>query len=888
MAFLSRLIATLVVAACATAAKAQPPALPPAGEYRNFESGHVRPLAMSPDGTRLFAVNTPAGTLEIYDITGARPVRRATVPVGLEPVAVAARSNAQVWVVNHLSDSVSIVNVAASRPRVVRTLLVGDEPRDIVFAGPGAGRAFITAAHRGQNIPFDPKPFTPGVGRADVWVFNAAAPGSAPGGTPIGIVNLFGDTTRPLAVSPDGTRVYAGVFNSGNRTTTLQADIAKGGLSKPPPQADAAGNQQPRTGMIVRWTGQHWVDNGDPVTGAAPGIWDDRVRFSLPDYDVFAIDANASPPTEVRHYAGVGTTLFNMAVNPVDGTLYVTNTDARNIVRFEGPGTRSSTVRGHFVDSRITVIAANGAVVPRRLNKHISSYAAAVGTASERARSLATPLGMAVRADGKRLYVAAFGSQRVAWYDTAELANNTFPVDRARQIPLSAGGPSGLVLDEPRNRLYVLTRFDNGLSTVALDTQLETNHLRMFNPEPADVRAGRRWLYDARLTSSRGDSSCGGCHVFGDMDHLAWDLGNPDDLTVNSPNTYNRTVPGFLTKPAFHPMKGPMTTQSLRGMRGAGPMHWRGDRTGQSHTPDETLEMQAFEDFNVAFTGLLGRNAPLTDAQMAEFARFALTLEYPPNPHSALDGRLTPDEQAGSDFYHNVTSDIIATCNGCHVLDESAGFYGTDGTMSIEGPTFDEDFKIPHLRNNYQKVGMFGSTGNPANGAPATGPQIRGFGFSNDGSVDTLVSFLRAAVFTFPNPTVREQTAKFVLAFPSNQQPMVGQQITVSDTSPGSTAVRQRLDLLRQTAMPPSAGRPPPHCELVAAGVLNGSRFSALLNSAGSFTRADAAGTLISFDALYTAAAGPNSAITWTCAPLGAGLRIGIDRNLDGVPDAEA
>ena len=42
-------------------------------------------------------------------------------------------------------------------------------------------------------------------------------------------------------------------------------------------------------------------------------------------------------------------------------------------------------------------------------------------------------------------------------------------------------------------------------------------------------------------------------------------------------------------------------------VRGAGPMHWRGDRTGQSHTPDETLEMQAFEDFNVAFTGLLGR-----------------------------------------------------------------------------------------------------------------------------------------------------------------------------------------------------------------------------------------------------------------------------------------
>jgi YVTN family beta-propeller protein len=51
-------------------------------------------------------------------------------------VAVAARSDGEVWVVNHLSDSVSVVDVAADPPRVVRTLLIGDEPRDVIFAGP--------------------------------------------------------------------------------------------------------------------------------------------------------------------------------------------------------------------------------------------------------------------------------------------------------------------------------------------------------------------------------------------------------------------------------------------------------------------------------------------------------------------------------------------------------------------------------------------------------------------------------------------------------------------------------------------------------------------------------------------------------------------------------
>src|SRR5262245_43869437 len=101
--------------------------------YTLFESGPVRPLALSPDGTQLFVCNIPDARLEIFAVTSSGLTHLGAVPVGLEPVAVAARSNAEVWVVNHVSDSVSIVDVAARK--VTRTLLVGDEPRDIVFAG---------------------------------------------------------------------------------------------------------------------------------------------------------------------------------------------------------------------------------------------------------------------------------------------------------------------------------------------------------------------------------------------------------------------------------------------------------------------------------------------------------------------------------------------------------------------------------------------------------------------------------------------------------------------------------------------------------------------------------------------------------------------------------
>src|SRR4051794_7810997 len=134
---------------------------------------------------------------------------------------------------------------------------------------------------------------------------------------------------------------------------------------------------------------------------------------------------------------------------------------------------------------------------------------------------------MAVSANGRTLYVAALGSSKVAVYDTRELEADTFFPNANDQIPLSGGGPTGLVLDEARRQLYVLTRFDNSISIVSTRSKRETAHVRMFNPEPPSVVKGRRFLYDATL-SAHGDSACASCHVFGDKDDLSWDLGNPD------------------------------------------------------------------------------------------------------------------------------------------------------------------------------------------------------------------------------------------------------------------------------------------------------------------------------------------------------------------------
>ena len=847
---------------------------PAAGAFVTFESGHVRPMALSSNGLRLFVVNTPDNRVEVYNTASGTPVLSESIPVGLEPVSVALANDNQLWVVNHLSDSISVVDVSTSPARVVNTLLVGDEPRDIVFAGAGNKWAFITAAHRGQNVKFDPRLTTPGVGRADVWVFNAASPGTALGGTPVTVLNMFGDTMRGLARNAAGTRVYAAVFHSGNKTTGLTDDIGEGGIAKPPPTTAADGTTQPQTGLIVQQDASgRWKDNGDPRTNTAPRDWSSRVKLNLPDYDVFTIDTSGSTPTVTTRVSGVGTTLFNLAVNPASGKVYVSNQEARNVVRFEGPGTRGTTVRGHFVESRITVIDGT-TPAPRHLNKHITSYNAAVGTAAEKAAALATPLEMAITPDGGTLYLAAMGSNKLARFSTAQLEGNSFTPSAASQLVLTGGLPTGVVLDPARSLAFVTTRGDNGVSVVNTQSFTEQAHVKMFNPEPASVVNGRKFLFDASLTSSRGDSSCSGCHVFGDLDHLAWDLGNPDERRVQNPGAYNVNIPRFGRNTNLHPMKGPMTTQSLRGLKGNGPMHWRGDRTGASRTSGETLEQQAFQDFNVAFTGLLGNATELSDADMATFANYALQLVYPPSPILNLDLSLTTAQAQGQNLYNTVTSDTLTTCNGCHVVNAAQNRFGTDGTLAIEGGGVDEDMKIPHLRNMYTKVGMFADN-TQISGAEHFGDQIRGFGFDNAGASGTIADFLSAPVFTF-NATQRAQVEQFVLAMNSELNPIVGQQVTVTPANASQSDIASRLNLLIARGKVTS---PRVECEVVAKGVVGNVAKGWVFNrTSNTFVPDKTTEGALTQAQLLAAAAADGAPLTFTCAPPGNGTRFGVAR----------
>ena len=83
------------------------------------------------------------------------------------------------------------------------------------------------------------------------------------GGTPLTVINLLGDRPRALAASPDGSRVYAAVFRSGNQTVPVSEGLVCNNAGpcnpqgtqypagRPYPEFNFQGTVSRETGIIV-------------------------------------------------------------------------------------------------------------------------------------------------------------------------------------------------------------------------------------------------------------------------------------------------------------------------------------------------------------------------------------------------------------------------------------------------------------------------------------------------------------------------------------------------------------------------------------------------------------------------------------------------------------
>ncbi len=867
-------------------------------EFVNWETPHVHPLDATPDGARLLAVNTPDNRLEVLSLSGALPEVEASISVGLDPVSVRARSNSEAWVVNHISDSISIVDLTTMH--VTHTITTADEPADVVFAGVPQ-RAFVTCSQANLVQVFDPNDPT----------------------APLAEIDIEGEDPRALAVSPDAMTVYVAIFESGNATTLLGGGIVSDGtLAFPPnvvnhplgpwsglnpPPNDGAGFDPPvnganpnpiRVGLIVRQDNQGgWHDDNDGdwtslVTGDFAALSGRQPGWTLVDQDLAIIDASS---LGVSYATRLMNACMGVGVNPATGQVAVVGLEHTNEVRFE------PVVNGRFVRVHGAVIdptnPANNTLAD--LNPHLT-YPEGPGFTpvdqSQRDMSLGDPRAVVFSSDGVTAYVAAMGSNNVGVFDSA--------LSRAGADTIEVGqGPTGLSLDEPRDRLYVMNKFSGSISVVDLMTETEIAQVSLFDPTPQAIKTGRKHLYDTHKNSGLGQASCASCHIDSRTDRLAWDLGDP----AGEMKAFEGNCPDGGCG-AWHPMKGPMTTQTLQDIIGKEPHHWRGDRTG-------------IEEFNGAFIGLLGDDTNLTPAEMQEFEDFLATIHFPPNPFRNLDntlptdlplpghfttGRFAPagqplpngDAVAGLNEYRFGLLDAPFQCVTCHTLPTGMGANvdflglppfeqlpaGPDGELhhalvSLDGST-NSAIKIPQTRAMHEKTG-FNTT------------QLRntaGFGVLHDGSVDSIERFIAEPAFNVANDQEIANMTAFMLAFSGSDLPepsgifeppgpqsldahaAVGAQTTL--VSLGAATLDQ-LALIAQFLQLANAG----DVALVAKGLVAGEQRGYTYIGSDTYQSDRASQTITHANLLALAA--PGAEITLTVVPAGSEFRIGVDRDSD-------
>jgi len=452
-------------------------------------------------------------------------------------------------------------------------------------------------------------------------------------------------------------------------------------------------------------------------------------------------------------------------------------------------------------------------------------------------------------------------------------SNNVAVIDGngARLATFDVGqGPTGLCLDEGRGRLYVFNRFDASISVVDTLSLAGVQLVNLYDPTPDVIRRGRPFLYDARLTSGLGVTACASCHVDGRMDQLAWDLGVPGNPVKPFDQFCDDFAQGLLPDPPrcqdFHPLKGPMITQTLQGIIGTEPLHWRGDR-------------QRLADFNGTFVELMGHDRQLSDAEMAAFEAFVATITFPPNPNRNRDNSLKEElhggnPQQGLDFFLHVPVDTtvgrlhrvaplirptfernspILSCNRCHQLHLGTN-KAVQSAIDLNEP---QGFKVPQIRNVWDRVGFDRSS--QENG--------RGFGFAHDGASATLEEFFGLAVFDFGQGEAAAQHVRDVIAFLESlsvdTHAGVGMQVTLDAREAGDAQAAADADLMLRLADGGEVG-------LVVHGMLDGAIRSLTYQRGGVFQEG-ASGAVWTTVQLRSG----GEAMTWMVVPLGSEDRLG-------------
>ena len=608
-----------------------------------FSSPHANPIVVH--GDFVYAVNTPADTVDVIDAGTNAVVNR--INVGVDPVGLAVKPDGtEIWVTNHISDSVSVIDTDADsdffqqvvgtvndfHPNTLATRF--DEPVGVAFADDSKAYVALSTSNRIAIIDVPTRKVTS---------------------------RLTIAAQDPRAIAVRNNRLYVVAFESNNQTQLSGCEAES--IDDDVCTFDAV---------------EHVFRNNNVLSTNYEA--DIVKNTELPDRDLFIFDTNTD--RRLRVVSGVGTLLYGLAVDS-GGTVYVAQAEARNDANgragTQGEGLAEMENRAFL--NQITQVDCPNAC--RRPEFHDLEPLPPTHPADGMA--LATPFGIQVSADDATLVVTAAGSDKLFTFD-AESGAVLGRVARCGAVPRGVA----LVSDSDGAPAFawVLNAVGNTVSRVDLTTLSSpsvTATVTLDDPTHATVKAGRIAFNDADA-STTGTFSCESCHPDAHTDQLIWVLQTP---ACDGTDGCMDQVP-------------PRVPMPVRGARDTQPYHWDGipgdpyggintaniqtdvdancsaedPKTCTRHLVDGSLATTMCEldtDDTCPHTNDEDKPGLLSGEERDALATYILSAPYPPAPNRAYDNALTASARRGHFDFSFVQDSSepntgTQTCGSCHKM----------------------------------------------------------------------------------------------------------------------------------------------------------------------------------------------------------------------------
>jgi len=608
-------------------------------------------------GEFVYVANTPNNTIDVIAKKSNRIERQ--IAVGIEPVGLAIRPDGkELWVANHVSDSVSIIDIQADSPS--RFLVLDtiqdfdpktkatrfDEPVGVVFADDQ--KAYVSLSSENQIAVIDVE------SRSITKRLRVTAQ------DPRGMVVRNG-------------RLYVIPFESNNQTQL------------------SGGKKQDIDGNLVTFDAwDHSIQNNNVLS--IGHVVDIVKNPKVPDRDLFVFDVTNDEWIET--VSGLGTLLYGITADS-QGNLYVAQTDARNDVNGRA-GTKKhglAELDNRPFLNRVTKIEKAG--VKDGLEPKVSWFdlepLPPEHPTYETAQ--ATPFAIELSIDDRWLYLTAAGSDAFSILD----AQSGKLVGRCQVGAV----PQGISIEHRDTKpmfAWVLNAAANSVSKIDIQDPTQPmllQSIQLDDPTDLEVKRGRIAFSTARA-STTGTFSCASCHPDGHTDQLLWVLNTP---VVTGGNQIM-----------------PRSTMPIRGLRDTAPFHWDGipgDPYGGIHSgsihkavkPNSDLGNPESTTRHLIDGGLAstmarvgdttkndeGKAGLLSAQERDDMAKFLLNVPYPPAQRRAYDNRLSNRAVQGFRLFH-VDGDLDPSkpkpnvCGDCHRMPHWVST-NTPGT-GMDAPTW--------------------------------------------------------------------------------------------------------------------------------------------------------------------------------------------------------